>query len=408
MPNRNRGYKVKHTDATLLDIDIPKRIFIDDLVDITLIGKRTLEYGQELNENVLHLLEHFACPSLGSDELLPDPDEKLENVLNNPILGQMWYNTTERCLCVWTGMRWEKFTRYGDISGNSGFMFDGEYIPIPYNKHGVKTSIENCSINISPMFFNAAPLEYSCFIESDGKLNCKYSNSISGGEVSTYASYVILCDSSSDLPPDITPTITPTLPPLIPLVWNIAYTSNGGSIQGGNTFYSTSIDNSPSTRTNKYIGEKSYFNCRVAFSGAGMAYVGICDETLDTRDQSIRPGLTQSGLEVTSDGRIIHAATSIHNFTPHPNMEVDFAVSGNMIWVRVRQAGSSAGADPGESWIGGGDPSTLTNPTAHISGSRMYVFASIHENNSTLITLNNTEGSTTGVVPSGYTKINFL
>lgn len=408
MPNRNRGYKVKHTDATLLDIDIPRRIFIEDLVDITLIGKRTLEYGQELNENVLHLLEHFACPALEGNELLPNPSEKLENVLNNPILGQLWYNSTGEHICLWTGVRWERLSRHGNVSGNSGFIFDGEYIPLPHNRYGVKTSIDNCSINVSPMFFNSVPLDYSCFVESDGRVYCKYSNNIGGDDISAYASYIILCDSSLDFPPDITPTITPTPPPLIPLVWDITYTSNGGSIQGGNIFYSTTIENGPSTRTNKHIAGKSYFNCRVAFSGSGRAYVGICDETLDTRNQSLRPGLTQYGLEVTSDGHIIHASTTIHNFTPVPNMEVDFAVSGNMIWVRVRQSGSSSGVDPGITWIGGGDPATLTNPTAHISGTRMYAFSSIHQNNSSIITLNNTESDTTGSVPSGYTKINFV
>lgn len=395
MATINRGYNVKYTDNTIPEIEVPRRIFVNDILDITLIGKRTLEYGEELNENTLHLLEHFSCPSINDQENVPDPDSKLSSVLNNPTLGQLWYNNTGKYLCQWTGYQWIKFVRYGDISGNSGFLFDGEYIPIPKNRYGEPSDISNCNINVNPAWFMDRANKYECFVDSDGKLNCKYFVEDKSLWKSTYATYIILCDSINDTPPIITPT--PTLPPYVPPSWDYLWTGNGGAILNGIIFYSNSSIQKPTTRTNKAIGNLSYFSCVINNNGSGRTYVGIGNETIDTTINDCRIGLNNGGVEIDSNGNVINSATSIYSISNYNPIRLEFAVFNTMVWIRKS----------GEAWLGGGNPETYTNPTVHLAGTKLYFIASVTDISSSVV-FHNTVALTTGVVPVNYTPAYFV
>lgn len=57
---------------------------------IALIGKNTVNFGLALNENFVALMQHFANTS-------PPP---------NPVQGQIWFNSVDSTLQVWTGTRW--------------------------------------------------------------------------------------------------------------------------------------------------------------------------------------------------------------------------------------------------------------------------------------------------------------
>jgi hypothetical protein len=60
---------------------------VDNSTDLTLIGKNSASYGTFLNENFVYLLENFANT----------------NAPNNPIIGQLWYDTSTGRLKVYDG-----------------------------------------------------------------------------------------------------------------------------------------------------------------------------------------------------------------------------------------------------------------------------------------------------------------
>jgi hypothetical protein len=60
---------------------------VDNTTDLTLIGKNVSGYGNYINENFLHLLENFSNSSAP----------------NNPIQGQLWFDTSVNRLKVYNG-----------------------------------------------------------------------------------------------------------------------------------------------------------------------------------------------------------------------------------------------------------------------------------------------------------------
>lgn len=63
---------------------------------LTLIGKNYAGYGEILNENLVHLLENFASPNSGATSGPP-----------NPLAGQLWWDTTNNILRVYSGTSWK-------------------------------------------------------------------------------------------------------------------------------------------------------------------------------------------------------------------------------------------------------------------------------------------------------------
>lgn len=80
------SYIINKTDGTVLTEVVDGTI--DQIAtDITLIGKNSSTYGEFLNENFVKLLENFANTSAP----------------NNPVAGQLWFDTTENRLKVYDG-----------------------------------------------------------------------------------------------------------------------------------------------------------------------------------------------------------------------------------------------------------------------------------------------------------------
>jgi hypothetical protein len=79
-------YKINKTDGSLLTEVIDSAIDTT-ATDIALIGKNVTGYGEFLNENFIKILENFASTT--------EP--------NNPITGQLWFDTSENRLKVYDG-----------------------------------------------------------------------------------------------------------------------------------------------------------------------------------------------------------------------------------------------------------------------------------------------------------------
>jgi len=80
-------YKINKTDGSLIAEVIDSAID-QTTTDITLIGKNVSGYGEFINENFVKILENFANTS--------QP--------NNPLPGQIWFDTSENRLKVYDGL----------------------------------------------------------------------------------------------------------------------------------------------------------------------------------------------------------------------------------------------------------------------------------------------------------------
>lgn len=79
------AYILNKTDGTPL-VTIPDKTTTGADYSVTFIGKNYLSYGEALNESLLHLMENSASSSAARPV--------------NPVIGQTWYNKTDKTLYV--------------------------------------------------------------------------------------------------------------------------------------------------------------------------------------------------------------------------------------------------------------------------------------------------------------------
>lgn len=80
------SYKLNKTDGELL-VELADGVIDTTTTDITLVGKNYKGFGEFLNENFIKIMENFAGTSAPG----------------NPLLGQLWYDTTEARMKLYDG-----------------------------------------------------------------------------------------------------------------------------------------------------------------------------------------------------------------------------------------------------------------------------------------------------------------
>jgi hypothetical protein len=108
--------------ATIADGSIDKTS-----TDLTFVGKNYAGYGEILNQNIVKLLENFANSSQPT----------------NPMLGQLWYDTTNKHLTVYDGTRFKNIQNFdlgtaqprGAVKGDLWF---NEYEQKLYFNNGIR------------------------------------------------------------------------------------------------------------------------------------------------------------------------------------------------------------------------------------------------------------------------------
>lgn len=96
-------YSIKNTRNTEI-ASIPNSVLTTTAFGIQIPGKNYTNYGEAVGQDLLHILENFACPNNGSDA--PNPANTNVN-LASPVTGQLWYDTTNSKLRVYNGTDWE-------------------------------------------------------------------------------------------------------------------------------------------------------------------------------------------------------------------------------------------------------------------------------------------------------------
>jgi len=145
------AYNVKFTDSNKAAISVPETGINEDY-SIKFPGRIRLEWGKDINENLIHLLENFACPALDVDIDSPDPAIS-GGILDNPVDGQFWYNTTNKTLYkyVSTFSSWKPLAKQRQMyAANWGQVMHGQTLPNPVDQNGKLFPYSECIWSVSP------------------------------------------------------------------------------------------------------------------------------------------------------------------------------------------------------------------------------------------------------------------
>jgi hypothetical protein len=213
-------YSISFTDTTKSDIQVAKGELITDRADIVFVGKTKRDYGELFDENMLHLLEHFACPEDSLNEGNPDLSLAFGALLGNPTEGQIWYNTTEQRPYRYDGTAWGPLGTISDIAGNYGVIAHGEQLPRPVCAvTGYVFEYDECSWMVAPFSYPSAIDYMRCSTDDSAVVTMQY-RPIGGNVTGGFVNYQIVGIKGNtnagvttplpSVPSDVTPTPTPT------------------------------------------------------------------------------------------------------------------------------------------------------------------------------------------------------
>lgn len=219
-------YIVKFTDKSKTPLTIYENSIDNSSTDISLPGRKKLEYGRDLNANFLHLLENFACPEDAANPGFPDfekasfQSDTTKKLLSAPVEGQLWFNLTQETLFVWNSGAWVALGMDGDIAANWGIIHHGAQIPRPVNKYGYTFKYEECSWIVSPFKLEGAFRFMQCSTDDEARVTMTYTPENPNAQpILDCATYMIVgikgnVNLGERLPiPDPTPIPSPTPTP---------------------------------------------------------------------------------------------------------------------------------------------------------------------------------------------------
>lgn len=184
-------YNVNKTDSTQSPIEIDEEQ-IDNSTNVTLFGRKRLQYGADLNENLLRLLENFACPEDSGNPGNPDLSRTKDDLLTNTksLNGQLWYNPSQIAMFYHNDNVWTPFSNLGDIGANWGVILDGATVPLPVSSSGYAFSRSECSWVVGPFNYSEEPTSMVCETDANGVLTMQYN--AGGSLVAGYANFLIV------------------------------------------------------------------------------------------------------------------------------------------------------------------------------------------------------------------------
>jgi len=216
-------YSIKFTDVNVTPIIINQGDLNVDATSVALFGRINLEYGDLLNENLLHLLEHFTCPEDPEDPNTPDLTVALYNTLENPTVGGIWFNSTQKSPFIWDGTEWQPLGSTADYGANSGQIYHGQQLPLPVSASGYEFSYNECVWVVSPSGIdltgelNPGFSYMVCTTDANGVVNHTYSVNVTNGPptppVLGIANYIIIGIRSNVNIGEYIPPPAPPAPP---------------------------------------------------------------------------------------------------------------------------------------------------------------------------------------------------
>lgn len=187
-------YDINFTNVSKPPVEVPENV-IDDSLAVKLFGRKKLAYGQDLNENFLHFLESFACPRDGNSTTpIPDKSQASGTMFDNPIEGQLWYDTTPSSegLYVYDGSNWNSLYKFGEIAANWGVIAHGGQIPLPVSPDGKTYTYAECSWIVTPYGYPNAIDFMSCSTDANAVVTMQYSLENDATLVPGYANFIIV------------------------------------------------------------------------------------------------------------------------------------------------------------------------------------------------------------------------
>lgn len=184
-------YNIKYTDTGKGTISVPE-YSINDSLDTPFPGRIRLEWGEEINESFLNLLENFSCPE---DSGAPDLSVTSDDKLLNPVQGQLWYNSSDGRLYSYNGLgQWTPYIlSTNDYAANRGQINHGEVIPRPISNDGYIFEYHECIWSVSAAMYDTTFDLMTCTSDPNtAQVTMTYRSSSSGVIINGTANYLIV------------------------------------------------------------------------------------------------------------------------------------------------------------------------------------------------------------------------